>query len=120
MQLTRRSMLVAMGMASAWAATPLAALARSIGKRADAPFIEALIASMTLEEKAGQLTLLPSAWGGSRAAQFNPPGNGQSFDAQLADAVAGKLTGVFNGNGAEMARRMQHAVMTRVRASGFR
>ncbi len=115
MQLTRRSMLVAMGMASAWAATPLAALARSIGKRADAPFIEALIASMTLEEKAGQLTLLPSAWGGSRAAQFNPPGNGQSFDAQLADAVAGKLTGVFNGNGAEMARRMQHAVMTRSR-----
>lgn len=115
MQLTRRSVLVAMGMASAWAATPLAALARSIGKRADAPFIEALIANMTLEEKAGQLTLLPSAWGGSRAAQFNPPGNGQSFDAQLADAVAGKLTGVFNGNGAEMARRMQHAVMTRSR-----
>src|SRR3546814_6883702 len=95
MQLTRRSMLVAMGMASAWAATPLAALARSIGKRADAPFIEALIAKMTLEEKAGQLTLLPSAWGGSKAAQFNPPGNGQSFDQQVADAVAGKLTGVF-------------------------
>lgn len=115
MQLTRRSMLVAMGMASAWAATPLAALARSIGKRADAPFIEALIAKMTLEEKAGQLTLLPSAWGGSKAAQFNPPGNGQSFDSQLADAVAGRLTGVFNGNGAEMARRMQHAVMTRSR-----
>jgi len=115
MQLTRRSMLVAMGLASAWAATPLAALARSIGKRADAPFIEALIAKMTLEEKAGQLTLLPSAWGGSKAAQFNPPGNGQSFDQQVADAVAGKLTGVFNGNGAEMARRMQHAVMTQSR-----
>lgn len=115
MQLTRRSMLVAMGMASAWTATPLAALARSIGKRADAPFIEALIAKMTLEEKAGQLTLLPSAWGGSRTAQFNPPGNGQSFDQQVADAVAGRLTGVFNGNGAEMARRMQHAVMTRSR-----
>ncbi len=29
----------------------------------------------------------------------------------MADAVAGKLTGVFNGNGAEMARRMQGAVM---------
>src|SRR3546814_14478959 len=78
----------------------------SIGKRADAPFIEALIAKMTLEEKAGQLTLLPSTWGGSKAAQFNPPGNGQSFDSQLADAVAGRLTGVFNGNGAELARRM--------------
>lgn len=111
-RVTRRSALIAMGLASAWAATPVFALARTAASKATPAFIDDLIKRMTLEEKAGQLTLLPSAWGGSKAAQFNPPGNGQSFDAQIADAVAGKLTGIFNGNGAEMARRMQRAVMS--------
>lgn len=115
MRLTRRGTLLAMGLASAWAANPLSALARVAGGRDVPGFIDDLLGRMTLEEKAGQLTLLPSAWGGTKAAQFNPPGNGQSFDAQISDAVAGRLTGVFNGNGAEMARRMQHAVMTRSR-----
>lgn len=110
-QVSRRSLLVAMGMASAWAATPIGAIAKATASKATPAFISDLIKKMTLEEKAGQLTLLPSAWGGSKAAGFNPPGNGQSFDAQLADATAGKLTGVFNGNGTEMARRMQSAVM---------
>lgn len=115
MRLTRRSTLLAMGLASAWAAAPLSALAKSAGKSGSAAFIEELIQRMSLEEKAGQLTLLPAAWGGTKAAQFNPPGNGQNFDSQIADATAGMLTGVFNGNGAAMARRMQHAVMTRSR-----
>lgn len=110
-QVSRRSILIAMGMASAWAATPFSAAARTALRNSTPSFIKELVKKMTLEEKAGQLTLLPSAWGGTKAAGFNPPGNGQSFDAQVADAVAGKLTGVFNGNGAEMARRMQTAVM---------
>jgi beta-glucosidase len=97
LQVSRRSALMAMGLASAWAASPLPAVARAAGAKTPA-FINDLIRKMTLEEKAGQLTLLPSAWGGSKAAQFNPPGNGQSFDAQVADCVAGKLTGIFNGN----------------------
>ncbi|MDA4629702.1 hypothetical protein NZA98_00990, partial [Escherichia coli] len=45
------------------------------------------------------------------ATGLNPPSNGPSFEGQVNDAIAGKLTGVFNGNGAEMARRMQTAVM---------
>lgn len=110
-QVSRRSVLAAMGMASVWAATPMSAIAKSVTNIATPAFINDLIRKMTLEEKAGQLTLLPSAWGGSKAAGFNPPGNGQNFEAQVADAAAGKLTGVFNGNGAEMARRMQSAVM---------
>ncbi|MFM5916527.1 MAG: glycoside hydrolase family 3 N-terminal domain-containing protein [Novosphingobium sp.] len=112
---SRRSVLAAMGVATAWAASPLRAAAKVAAAQPVPAFINALIAKMTLEEKAGQLTLLPSAWGGSQAAQLNPPGNGQSFDAQVADAVAGKLTGVFNGNGAVMAQRMQRAVMDRSR-----
>lgn len=111
LRLSRRSAILALGAASAWAASPIRAAIKQAAKQPVPAFIHALIAKMTLEEKAGQLTLLPSAWGGSQAASLNPPGSGQGFDAQIADAVAGKLTGVFNGNGAEMARRLQSAVM---------
>ena len=111
LRISRRSALMAMGVMSAWAASPVRAAVKAASKLADSRFIDDLLARMTLEEKAGQLTLMPSAWGGSLAAQLNPPGNGQNFDAQIADAVAGKLTGVFNGNGAVMAQRMQAAVM---------
>lgn len=113
LNISRRAALVAMGLAGSWAASPL----RALSSRTDAvpAFIDALIAKMTLEEKAGQLTLMPAAWGGAQAAALNPPGDGKGFDAQIEDAVAGRLTGVFNGSGAEMARRMQHAVMTRSR-----
>lgn len=110
-QISRRSLLLAASAMSAWAVSPLHAAARAAASRATPGFIADLIGRMTLEEKAGQLTLMPAAWGGAKAAGLNPPGNGQNFDAQIADAVAGKLTGVFNGNGAVMARRMQTAVM---------
>ncbi|MFA6220123.1 MAG: glycoside hydrolase family 3 N-terminal domain-containing protein [Erythrobacter sp.] len=100
-----------MGLAGAWAANPLRAALKSAGGIERPAFIDSLVARMTLEEKAGQLTLLPSAWGGSKAAGLNPPGKGSSFETQTADAVAGKLAGVFNGNGAQMALRMQSAVM---------
>ena len=109
--ISRRSALLAFGLASAWAANPLRAALRVAGTKATPAFIDDLVARMTPEEKAGQLTLLPSAWGGAKAAGLNPPGRGSSFEAQVADAAEGKLTGVFNGNGAEMALRMQSAVM---------
>ncbi len=73
--------------------------------------IETLIAHMTVEEKAGQLTLMAAAWGGSAATVLNPPAASASFDEQLAAARAGQLTGVFNGNGAEMALQLQRAAM---------
>src|SRR4029079_13542689 len=73
-------------------------------------FVEDLISRMTLEEKAGQLTLMASAWGGGIAAALNPPSN-SNFPQQLDDARQGHLTGVFNGNGARMARIMQNAAV---------
>jgi beta-glucosidase len=115
LKVSRRSALLAMGAATAWASSPMQALAKAAASQPLPAFIKALVARMTIEEKAGQLTLMPSAWGGSQAAGLNPPGNGQSFDAQIADAVASKITGVFNGNGAVMAQRMQQAVMQRSR-----
>lgn len=114
---SRRGAMTALGLASLWATSPVRAALR----HADAALserhrslIDGLIGRMTLEEKVGQLTLRASAWGGDRAAGFNPPSAG-NFDQQIADAVAGRLTGIFNGNGAEMARRMQTAVMARSR-----
>lgn len=112
-RITRRSALMAAGTIIAWASHP----ARAMPLQADdadlvsLADIEALLAKMTVEEKAGQLTLLAAAWAGSSATTLNPPGAGPSFDQQLAETRAGRLTGVFNGNGAEMARQMQTAAM---------
>lgn len=110
--ISRRSVLVTMSLSTAWISSPLRALTQTATHRQVPAFIDDLIAKMTIEEKAGQLTLMASAWGGSSATTLNPPSTGtSSFEAQVADAVAGKLTGVFNGNGAEMALRMQTVVM---------
>lgn len=103
-----------MGAASitAWAASPARAMLKAMDSVATPAFIDALIAKMTIEEKAGQLQLMAAAWGGGIAAALNPPSeNAGNYDGQIADAVAGKLTGVFNGNGARMALQMQTAVM---------
>ncbi|MEQ1725835.1 MAG: beta-glucosidase BglX [Sphingopyxis sp.] len=113
--ISRRSALAALGLSAAWLASPAGALLRAADRQPAQQRVERLIAAMTLEEKAGQLTLMASAWGGSKAVSLNPPGSSSNFEAQIADAVAGKLTGVFNGNGAVMAQRMQRAVMARSR-----
>ncbi|MCJ2180242.1 glycoside hydrolase family 3 N-terminal domain-containing protein [Novosphingobium album (ex Hu et al. 2023)] len=102
---------MAVGLAGAWMASPLRAAMRSHDSAAAPAFIDALIARMTLEEKAGQLTLNPAAMRVDAAAAANPKEAQQKFEVQLAEAVAGKLTGVFNGSGAVMAKRMQTAVM---------
>ncbi|GGB29603.1 beta-glucosidase [Sphingomonas metalli] len=112
MTISRRAALMGAGAVAAWATSPARALlAQAEASGTLPPRIEALIGRMTLEEKAGQLQLNAAAWAGGAAVALNPPGGSGNFDKQLADAVAGKLTGVFNGNGAAMARRMQGAVM---------
>jgi len=110
--ISRRDAVRALGLASAWAATPLRKGLAAATEVQSSRFIDALIGRMTLDEKAGQLTLRAAAWGGDKAAGLNPAGGSGNFDRQIADAVAGRLTGVFNGNGAVMAGRMQRAVMT--------
>jgi beta-glucosidase len=114
-RLSRRSVVRALGLASMWAISPLRAGLAAAATHNVPPFIDALIARMTLEEKAGQLTLMAAAWGGDSAAGLNPSGGSSNFDKQIEDAVAGRLTGIFNGNGAAMAQRLQTAVMERSR-----
>jgi len=74
-----------------------------------------VLARMTVVEKAGQLTLMAAAWAGGAATALNPAGGSSSFDEQLSAVRAGRLGGVFNGNGAVMAQRMQTAAMRQSR-----
>lgn len=74
-------------------------------------FVDDLIRRMTLEEKAGQLSLMASAWGGGTALSLNPASAGPNFQQQVEEARQGQLTGVFNGNGATMARILQTAAV---------
>ena len=110
-RVSRRSLVMGGAAVTAWAASPVSAMLRAIKPGKDAMAIDSLIGRMTLEEKAGQLSLMASAWGGGVATALNPAGDNGSFAAQVAAAVAGRLTGVFNGNGAAMALQMQRAVM---------
>jgi len=74
--------------------------------RSDAD-IDALIARMTLEEKAGQLTLLSDAIrAGDPAA--NPATTHRAAQALEQDIRAGRVGALFQGVGAASARRVQH------------
>src|SRR6476620_6204658 len=95
--MSRRAALIGAGAAAAWAASPARALLRAAEGAPVPAFIDALIARMTLAEKAGQLTIMAAAWSGRAAPSLNPTSKGQSFEAQLDDARATRLTGVFNG-----------------------
>ena len=70
------------------------------------PFIESLIARMSLEEKAGQLSIYsdPLRFEG---AQINPKTAEQSAQQLHQSIVRGELTGLFNGVGAKSARALQ-------------
>jgi beta-glucosidase len=114
-RISRRALLAGAGAALAWSASPARALLAIVGERPLPAAVEALISRMTLVEKAGQLNLLAAAWAGGAAISLNPAGAASSFDAQLGMVRRGELTGVFNGNGAEMARRMQTEAVRRSR-----
>lgn len=107
---SRRAALLGAGAVTAWVASPARALLQATGRVMVPAFVDDLIARMTLEEKAGQLSLMASAWGGSSAASLNPPGN-SDFPKQVEEARRGQLTGVFNGNGARMHRILQSAAV---------
>ncbi|WP_294196962.1 glycoside hydrolase family 3 N-terminal domain-containing protein [uncultured Sphingomonas sp.] len=113
--LSRRALLAGAGAALAWSASPARALLATVAARPLPAQVEALIGRMTLAEKAGQLNLLAAAWAGGAAISLNPAGAASSFDAQLRMVRRGELTGVFNGNGAAMARRMQTEAVRRSR-----
>src|SRR4051812_32870621 len=114
-RISRRSVLMSAGAAAAWLASPARALLAASTRVSVPGFVDQLIGRMSLEEKAGQLQLMASAWGGGAALGLNPPGNGSDFESQVNEARQGQLTGVFNGNGARMARILQTAAMKQSR-----
>lgn len=110
-QITRRALMIGAGAVAAWAASPARALMQQASDAALPPAIEALLQRMSVEEKAGQLTLMAAAWAGSAANALNPTQGGANYQQQLDEVRRGRIGGVFNGNGAEMARQMQQAAM---------
>jgi beta-glucosidase len=110
-RISRRAAMLGAGAVATWLASPARALLQAGGKVTVPAFVDDLIRRMTLEEKAGQLSLMASAWGGGAALGLNPPGNGSDFQQQVNEARQGLLTGVFNGNGARMAQILQTAAV---------
>jgi beta-glucosidase len=110
----RRTLLAGAG-TLAMAGRPAFSFALGSFTQATAAFIEALIGKMTIEEKAGQLSIMASAIGGSGATALNPPADKAGVAAQLADARAGRVSAIFNGQGADWHRRLQQeAVKSRL------
>jgi beta-glucosidase len=114
-RISRRAALMGAGAVAAWLASPARALLQAVGRVDVPPFVDQLIGRMTLEEKAGQLSMMASAWGGGAAVSLNPASAGSNFQQQVDEVRQGQLTGVFNGNGATMARIMQTAAVTESR-----
>ncbi|MFL6725409.1 MAG: glycoside hydrolase family 3 N-terminal domain-containing protein [Sphingomicrobium sp.] len=108
-RISRRAAIMGAGAVAAWLASPARALMQAVGRVTVPAFVDELISRMTLEEKAGQLQLMASAWGGGAALALNPPQGNSDFPKQVEEARQGQLTGVFNGNGATMARILQTA-----------
>jgi beta-glucosidase len=93
------------------AGRPAVGLALGPMSKATPAFLDTLIARMTIEEKAGQLSIMASAIGGTAATALNPPGNKSNISGQLADARAGRVGGIFNGQGADWHRQLQTEAM---------
>ena len=110
-RVSRRAALMGAGVVAAWLASPARALLQAVGRVEVPSSVDPLIRRMTLEEKAGQLSLMAAAWAGGVAASLNPASAGSNFQGQVDEARRGQLTGVFNGNGATMARIMQTAAV---------
>lgn len=73
--------------------------------------LDGLLARMTLEEKAGQLSLFAPA----DAASVNPTGPSLGEAAQLEEIRAGRVTGLFNNHGLEGKRRAQETAVNESR-----
>lgn len=103
---TRRKFLLGASSLTLLALAERAACASSLSKSAEAR-IEALIAKMTLQEKAGQLSIFSDMTRQTPNTLINPEA-GPPVDGSLAKRVReGRLIGVFNGFGAAGARAIQ-------------
>ncbi|MFT4197263.1 MAG: glycoside hydrolase family 3 N-terminal domain-containing protein [Pseudoxanthomonas sp.] len=109
--ITRRGLLVGSGAAALAAQVSFGwALPEPRGRRP--AFIDDLLARMTVEEKAGQLTLMGMARQSDAAAAANPAAGVQGAETQLAAAASGRLTGVFNGSDVHRHLQLQRAALS--------
>lgn len=86
----------------------------AIAQQAADPQIEALIAKMTIEEKAGQLTILADATR-NFAADVNPEFASRKAKALLEDVRAGRVGSLFNGFGVAAGRETQRIAVEKSR-----
>ncbi len=105
--ISRRAVIAGASAIAAWAVNPASAALQATDTAGLSTRIADLLARMSVDEKAGQLSLMFAAWRGGAAAALNPVDRDASFAKQLDEVRSGKLGGVFNGHGAEMARQMQ-------------
>jgi beta-glucosidase len=111
---SRRSFLKGVSSAAiAAVVTPVAAWADRVVP--SDPLIERLIAGMSIEEKAGQLSIYSDPIR-TEGPAINPEANKQSLDQLKADIAAGRLTGLFNGIGVASGRELQRIAVTQSRA----
>jgi beta-glucosidase len=78
------------------------------------PQIEALIAQMTVEEKAGQLTILADDTRNA-AAGVNPEFKRRQVDTLLKEVRRGRVGALFNGHGAAAGRETQRVAVEKSR-----
>jgi beta-glucosidase len=97
--------------ASAASAAPAAPAAADAALTPEAR-IEALIARMTVQEKAGQLSLYGPA---DIETPNNPQAGWRNAQQETADVRAGRLTGLFNNAGLEGQRRLQQIAVNESR-----
>lgn len=108
--ISRRSVLISSACLFAWQASGIPAAMGAV-RRPLSSRVKSLIAQMTIEEKAGQLTLMPTPWTSAAAAKINPAAAVKNVENLVSDAQAGRLGGVFNGFGVDAHRKLQAAAM---------
>ena len=104
---SRRELLMGAS-AIAFVSTAVPASAKAVP--ATDPFIERLIARMSIEDKAGQLSIYtdPARTDGP---PLNPGLSRQSLESLKAEIAGGRMTGLFNGIGVTIGRELQRTAI---------
>ena len=109
---SRRSLLIGTACLTAWHSSPVGAVLRAVGKgETPSARVRDLVARMTIEEKVGQLTLMPTPWTSAAAARINPDAALKNVENLTEDAQSGRIGGVFNGFGVEAHQILQRAAV---------
>lgn len=116
---TRRTILLGGMCAFAFIGFPAGAAPRKrpalAARRKRIEIIERLISRMTLEEKAGQLSIYPAAQTSAPAAAANPASVPGTMEEQAQSVREGEIGALFNGSSAAWHRRMQQVAVTESR-----